>query len=973
MKNLYEIIPMIYYFLEKIIGSKEFILLVSIISILIKSFIFFILISRVLKSNKIIKPLILLFLVIIGSIISDFTWIVTILQKLFLINIEYKYLRFLTRFSWSFYVIYYQALALFIETLSNKINSIELRQKIFVTISSFFAIFFIGLGLYQFNCYDPSMRPQIEISMLTFSPIYMTLILMPISLFYTIKKIRKKNIPRILQRQLKVFTQFIVTPILFADLIQTYPFTFIASNLTNTYAAVGISSILITYGIFHCMRKIMDIRFLNFERHVQAQNKMQKLYFVDDFKTVLDKFSQTTTTSELENITQDFFKDAFSIPKNRTRLHIKLLNTSKENTENVYSRNSYELLIDNFINNYNSETNVGIFLRKNKIIITDELEFSNFYDETDEYHRFLQLMNKISADIFIPIFENESFNKNIDPEDIDLKKLSSMNISGYIIVDRYARINNKNKNAPFYSDIERDQMLVYSNYLGNLIKLLQTRSLNQIINNEKKLKEDLSSKQEELNQYRESLEYFLRNNENNKNNANKKIGIIFYKNKKFEFENQAAQEFIPVELNIHNGHPITKKLKKIATKAIEYKSQQTCFINDRTGENIIATAIPNSEKNNAIIITYYPGASDILNKKTGLLKDRTKNNFLLYLETTKSGKLVNNFIPLENENVLNFKIDFLITALNKKNILIDSCPQDAIQIAEIITKTNSCKSIYTISLKKPCKNLDVPIKLFGINHILETNPENTKPLLEILDKTGILFIKNVHFLDIETQEYLYEFIRYGFFKEFRSMKKTFSDVKIIFSSNINLQEAVNKNEFSKELFSELKKACIKVPSIKTFNNNELENLITGYTEQAIKTEELQYILELTELEKRKIINSSPESFYELKNNIQKILIKKSKPKNTIQETIIQKNHAQIPNKNFETKTELKLATNFSTTYDLKDKELIEAIKLGKNALKDIKIMSMLWTKFKNQNKIASLLGVNRSSINRRCKEYNLFE
>ncbi|EKD23377.1 MAG: hypothetical protein ACD_82C00085G0001 [uncultured bacterium] len=205
------------------------------------------------------------------------------------------------------------------------------------------------------------------------------------------------------------------------------------------------------------------------------------------------------------------------------------------------------------------------------------------------------------------------------------------------------------------------------------------------------------------------------------------------------------------------------------------------------------------------------------------------------------------------------------------------------------------------------------------------------------------------------------------------MKKTFSDVKIIFSSNINLQEAVNKNEFSKELFSELKKACIKVPSIKTFNNNELENLITGYTEQAIKTEELQYILELTELEKRKIINSSPESFYELKNNIQKILIKKSKPKNTIQETIIQKNHAQIPNKNFETKTELKLATNFSTTYDLKDKELIEAIKLGKNALKDIKIMSMLWTKFKNQNKIASLLGVNRSSINRRCKEYNLFE
>ena len=29
-------------------------------------------------------------------------------------------------------------------------------------------------------------------------------------------------------------------------------------------------------------------------------------------------------------------------------------------------------------------------------------------------------------------------------------------------------------------------------------------------------------------------------------------------------------------------------------------------------------------------------------------------------------------------------------------------------------------------------------------------------------------------------------------------------------------------------------------------------------------------------------------------------------------------------------------------------------------------MTCLWNKFKNQNKIATLLGVNRSSVNRRC-------
>ena len=63
--------------------------------------------------------------------------------------------------------------------------------------------------------------------------------------------------------------------------------------------------------------------------------------------------------------------------------------------------------------------------------------------------------------------------------------------------------------------------------------------------------------------------------------------------------------------------------------------------------------------------------------------------------------------------------------------------------------------------------------------------------------------------------------------------------------------------------------------------------------------------------------------------------------------------------------------HFDPTLEINDPELIKAAQLGKDCLKDSKIMAMLWNKFKNQNKIASFVGVNRSSINRRCKEYNL--
>jgi len=65
-------------------------------------------------------------------------------------------------------------------------------------------------------------------------------------------------------------------------------------------------------------------------------------------------------------------------------------------------------------------------------------------------------------------------------------------------------------------------------------------------------------------------------------------------------------------------------------------------------------------------------------------------------------------------------------------------------------------------------------------------------------------------------------------------------------------------------------------------------------------------------------------------------------------------------------------TNFDPAYETNDSELIQASRLRKHALKDKKIMTMLWKKFnKNQSKIAEFLGVNRSSVHHRCKLYHL--
>jgi DNA-binding NtrC family response regulator len=195
---------------------------------------------------------------------------------------------------------------------------------------------------------------------------------------------------------------------------------------------------------------------------------------------------------------------------------------------------------------------------------------------------------------------------------------------------------------------------------------------------------------------------------------------------------------------------------------------------------------------------------------------------------------------------------------------------------------------------------------------------------------------------------LAEFIRYGYFHVFKSDQKKMSNVRIIVSTNQNLQTLVASGKFSKQLFNELNATSIAMPSLLTLPSEELDALAQGFTEQAINNQEaFKNLLELTEREKDKLINAPSVSLQEFKTRVQNILLNKSKKNHIYQEV------------------------QFDPAYNITDPELVQAARLGKKALKDPKILAMLWHKFNNQNKIAAFLGVNRSSVNRRCKEYNI--
>ncbi len=907
------IIENVFSQLHIFLSSPPFLLGVLLISCALKVFILIKLILKRSNSSRSTLPLYLLIGILISTVVQESDFAMGLIKEIFFNNFDHQFFIFWRRMSWAFVTMQYQFLALFLESIVTKHFKLKTRHKIFSAISFFFALFFIGISIFDIGCTRTQDKYLLEFVIQKIAAFYICFPLIITSLALTISCLGSPSLPRLLQKQLKLLLSLVIIPFWIFDLIQISPFIFsIRLSWLNTgYAAASLSTILITIAIFYCSKKMLGLRFLNLSHQVQSPIDRN---FMENFKTILERFSHVTTMQELTHITQGFFKESFFIPYNRVQLHIR--STAQQPYLPQQEDGSTVALVEAFMSTHSKA--MCAFIKKNSILVYDELAFSDFYESTNESTRAVAFLDGIQADIFLPIYEKDT-------------------MIAYIVVDRFARLNT------FYTSTEYDEMLIFVRYLSNIINLMQNKNLDALIKQEKDLQEELYAKHQEISQYKESIRSFLRNQKH------KSIGIIFYKNRHFTFGNQAAKELIGVNPNIQEGHPTSKALKQLAQQVTSYKSAQTVYTKDGEGNKLILSGMPSLEQNNVLISVYYPEVTDVIKKQIDVLRDPSEWDYLLYLETTNPGKLINQLIPGSGETLLNFKIELLKTALSKKATLLNMPEQDLKQMVELLHHVSLRETLHTIELNESVKNFDVAVKLFGINSIFTMAKENASPLLEKLDNIGTIFIQNIDLLDLETQEYLAEFIRYGFFRVFKSEHKIPSNVRIICSSNKDLAILVREKKFSQSLFNELKHMTLEMPSLLTLPEEELNLLAEGFSEQAIVNQTYKNLLSLSKKDKYRLAHQRPASLQELKIKVQQILIQKSKQSDIYDET------------------------QFDPAYEVSDPELVQAARLGKKALKDQKIMTLLWNKFRNQNKIASFLGVNRSSVNRRCKQYHLEE
>jgi len=867
--------------------------------------------SRIVKNEKPPMSWIFLFIVIGCSAIEDFSWVSSLLRVTMFPTIDYRFTLFIIRCTWATNMIMYQALALFLESFTQRVTKISWHQFFFITISSCFFLFPIGLAIFQFN--QPLSRPAIEFTSYSLETIYALCLLMPITLIYVWTKTQRMSSMKILKFQLNTVMKLHIVPHLLINMYQAIPNPIYTVQQPISLLALGLSNILLTAALFYSFKRIIGLRFLNVHSHVHGS---QTFNFTDDFKTLLDSLGSATTANEVKLLTQRFFRQAFDIPIASTILTIRSSSQNfyigHKNLADSYPENSS---VEFFLQGTQLKESHEIleYLKHSKVFIYDEVEYDNFYENNPARTKIMQFLDDVQVDIFLPIYEQTQ-------------------IVGYITVERHSRV------SKLYSNIERDEMIIFASYISKIINLLQNRNLNELLKQRKDIIEELYLKHQEVNQYKESIRSFL-------NNTEQAIGIIFYKNKKFTCANQEARGIIGIDPNIQEGHPVTKALKHIAAQAFIYKTNQTQMIKDLTGKQIVISGLPYVDDNTVILIVHYPKMYDVIQSQIDSIRDPSDWDYLLYLETTHSGKLVNQLIPGHGSIFLNFKIDLLKLALTKKAILLDLPDDDVLSLVELLHHTSLRETLHTLDLQTQVSHSDTSIKLFGINPLYGSTPDI--PLLEKLNRIGTLFIKNIHLLDLESQSNLAQFIRYGFYTVFKSDKRVQSDVRIMCSSNQDLSILVQENRFSQTLFNELRKATLSMPPLLTLPEIEMNELVDGFSEQALSSIELNPLLSLSDKDKDLIATQRPISLYELKNRIQNLIIKKSKNNDLYEET------------------------HFDPAYHVTDPKLIEASRLGKHALKDPKILNTLWNKFKNKNKIALFLGVNRSSVHRRCKEYNI--
>ncbi len=151
-------------------------------------------------------------------------------------------------------------------------------------------------------------------------------------------------------------------------------------------------------------------------------------------------------------------------------------------------------------------------------------------------------------------------------------------------------------------------------------------------------------------------------------------------------------------------------------------------------------------------------------------------------------------------------------------------------------KTLAAELIHSISLRKskrfrrinmPCIQPEIAeAELFGSVSGAFTGAKDKKGILQELDGGTVLF-DEVSEIPLPVQAKLLKFLDSGCFCRVGSTKESYSDVRIISATNVNLEERVKRGLFRRDFYERLKGKVISIPSLNS-RKEDIDALVSNF-------------------------------------------------------------------------------------------------------------------------------------------------
>ncbi|MBP9765108.1 sigma 54-interacting transcriptional regulator [Candidatus Babeliales bacterium] len=843
------------------------------------------------KTITSLSVLILFIIPIIAILIENTDFIF----KIFLPK-THPFCMYLTCFAWMTSCFKFHSFLLFLEKSTTRNKPIALYHYVLYIVEILFCGLLISETTYRFYHYNiphPILQKIYPIIIVSW-----IISIIP-SLIVIYKQLNNDKIPYILKKQLIAIFAFCLLPHMISIILEFTPY--ILFKIHPSILCINISLITITISIYYCFKRIMQFRFLNLSSHVQTTQIISNEV---SLKNAIEQINIATTTQEIGYIVQQFFTEHIHVAQADIAIHIRS-HQSEDNTQQKF--------IEHFLNSTNQDVLQALEnLYKRKILIRHEIEFDAFYSDHSTIVTLTNFIKTIQSDIFIPIVNNKK-------------------IIAYITIAQQDPIK-------LYNEDQQNKMIVFAHFLTPAIKVLLQQNMYALLQDSKEIKESLYEKTQEINQYKESMKQLL------KDRVEYHIGIIFYKNRHFSFKNQEAHTLLGFNPNLEMHNPSTATLTHFAQQIEKYQTTQSMHITVTNGHKLILTGMPNTETHaGVLLIIRKPEATDLIKMHIDALQDQNQRDYLLYLETTKAGQIVNKLLPNQHELFVQTKIKLLQSILQRSTLLIESNQYDIDATIDIINNVSQTSSLYILDAQT---DEHVGVSLFGINPLFA---QHSQPSILERYAHGTVVIKNIEHIDHVTQQKLVHLIKYGLFSPLKSEQRKTSNTRIIFTTSNKLESLHTDGTIIAELYEQIQRYHLRLPSMITMSDENLMLIIDHYMTQALQEHGTQKVQPLNLKEKEAIIAKRIPGLFELRAKIITFMILKAQEKLTVHEHNAQATKIIDP-----TCPELQLAAQ-----------------LGKHALKDIQLMKNLWKKLGSQTKIAELLGVNRSSVSRRFKDFHV--